>query len=85
VIAGFENEGVFCVTSQDAIVTAADSDTVLAEDEGSPAAAETEAEASSLIQQTLAFLLLISPFFFWGTSMVSMKVWFTPFTFALAA
>lgn len=59
--------------NKDAIVTAADSDTVLAEDEGPPAAAETEAEASSLIQQTLAFLLLISPFFFWGTSMVSMK------------
>lgn len=40
-------------------------------------AAETQMEgiAESLGAKTLAVLLLVSPFFFWGTSMVGMKVW----------
>ena len=40
-------------------------------------AADAEASTSGL-QQLAALLLLISPFFFWGTSMVAMKVWLTP-------
>ena len=38
------------------------------------AAAHTEGLAESLGARILAVLLLVSPFFFWGTSMVGMKV-----------
>ena len=38
------------------------------------AAADTEGLAESLGAKILAVLLLVSPFFFWGTSMVGMKV-----------
>lgn len=35
---------------------------------------ETEDAEAGLLSAALAVLLLISPFFFWGTSMVAMKV-----------
>jgi hypothetical protein len=69
-----EGQSVVCTVSEGESETAVAPTEVVQTADGTGQAAELSSSDSTLLVEVLGFLLLISPFFFWGTSMVAMKL-----------